>query len=133
MKTCELCKKHISFGNQIARRGMPKYLGGVGLKTTGVTRRKFHPNVQKVRIDDEGETRVASICTRCIKTGLVKKPRKREIPDEVRKAMRERAEARKPENRRAARKARKVARAAAAKAAPKKPGQDKKPGTDKKK
>ena len=34
----------------IARRGLPKKKGGVGLKTTGHTKRVFKANIQKVRV-----------------------------------------------------------------------------------
>jgi large subunit ribosomal protein L28 len=120
-KVCELCGKHTTFGNTISRRGMAKYLGGVGVKKTGVSRRQFQPNVQKIRVEMNGETRRAKICSRCIKTGQFVKARKRDIPEAVRAEMKARAEARRPEARRAARRARIQARnqAAKAKAAPK--------------
>ena len=34
-------------GNRVETRGKAKYLGGVGTKITGITRRKFVPNLQK--------------------------------------------------------------------------------------
>jgi large subunit ribosomal protein L28 len=120
-RACEICGKSVSFGNMIARRGMAKYLGGVGVKITGVSRRKFLPNVQKVRIQEpSGTVRTGKVCTRCLKTGRVRKPTRREIPENVAKATRERILARSPEQRRAARRARRAARKAQAKAPPKK-------------
>src|SRR4051794_33637638 len=110
-RTCELCGKTVTYGNQIARRGMAKYLGGVGVKITGVTRRKFLPNVQHVRFQEpEGRARTARVCTRCIKSGAVTKPTKRDIPEAVRAAMKAKAEAKSPEKRREARKVRRTAR-----------------------
>jgi hypothetical protein len=32
-------------GNSIARRGLAKPKGGIGLKTTGVSRRRFKPKI----------------------------------------------------------------------------------------
>src|SRR5947209_3285235 len=125
-KICEMCGKHTTFGNTISRRGMAKYLGGVGVKKTGVSRRRFEPNVQKIRIDIKGHRRRAKLCTRCIKTGHFVKPRRREIPDNVRAEMKAREEAKRPEARRAARRARLQAVKDAA--APKPKGKKPKPG-----
>ena len=36
-------------GNRVKTRGKKKYLGGVGTKKTGITRRKFKPNLQKCK------------------------------------------------------------------------------------
>jgi large subunit ribosomal protein L28 len=120
-KTCDSCGKGVTFGNMYARRGMAKYLGGVGVKVTGVARRKFLPNLQRLHITDEGGAhKIARICTRCIKSGLVTKRQRREIPEDVLKKMRERQQGLTPEARRAARLARKQARKAAAAQAPKK-------------
>ena len=127
-KICELCNKHTTFGNTISRRGMAKYLGGVGVKKTGVSRRRFEPNVQKIRVEIEGHRRRAKICSRCIKTGRFVKPKKREIPEAVRAAMKAHEDSKRPEARRAARHARILARKQAAKAATAK----KKPNTGKK-
>ncbi|MBI3723023.1 hypothetical protein HY251_03570 [bacterium] len=60
-KTCEICGKLTAFGNTRARRGMAKYLGGVGVKKTGVSRRRFEVNVQKVRVEFDGHVRRAKI------------------------------------------------------------------------
>ncbi|MCO5167801.1 MAG: 50S ribosomal protein L28 [Planctomycetes bacterium] len=98
---CETCGKTPAFGNQFARRGLAKYKGGVGIKTTGVSRRKFQPNLQKVRVEEKnGTVRRAKICTKCLKSGMVKKPLKREIPEGVRARMQAREEAKTPEARR---------------------------------
>ena len=121
-KICELCGKHTTFGNTISRRGMAKYLGGVGVKKTGVSRRRFEPNVQKIRVEMDGVVRRAKICTRCIKTGQFVKPRRREIPDAVRTMMKEHEAGKLPEARRAARRARIQARKAAAKSKKPNPG-----------
>jgi large subunit ribosomal protein L28 len=49
-RVCQVSGRRTEVGNSIARRGLAKSKGGVGIKTTGVTRRKFKPNVQKKRI-----------------------------------------------------------------------------------
>jgi large subunit ribosomal protein L28 len=37
------------------------------------TKRRFNPNLQKVRIDDGGTPRRVYVCTRCLKAGKVAK------------------------------------------------------------
>jgi large subunit ribosomal protein L28 len=75
---CDICGKKPSLGNQIARRGKAKYLGGVGRKITGISRRKFKPNLQNIQIvDDGGTVQRARVCVQCIRSGRVKRPVKR--------------------------------------------------------
>ena len=73
-RVCEICKKRTTSGGHIARRGLPKKKGGVGLRTTGHTLRKFRPNIQRVRAVVAGEVKRISVCTRCLKSGRVVKP-----------------------------------------------------------
>lgn len=49
-RVCQVTGRRTHVGNQIARRGLAKPKGGIGLKTTGVTKRKFKPNIQSKRI-----------------------------------------------------------------------------------
>jgi large subunit ribosomal protein L28 len=73
-RVCEICKKHTASGGSIARRGLPKKKGGVGLKTTGHTFRKFKANLQEVRALVDGKVVRIRLCTRCLKSGRIKKP-----------------------------------------------------------
>jgi large subunit ribosomal protein L28 len=74
MAQCEYCDKKPAMGNQIEHRGKAKYLGGVGTKVTGISRREFKPNLQRVKITTPtGTTRYARVCTRCLKKGVVRK------------------------------------------------------------
>jgi large subunit ribosomal protein L28 len=73
-RVCEICGKKTSFGNQIARRGLPKKKGGIGLKTTGVSPRKFKPNIQKVRAFINGKVQRIRVCTSCLKAEIKKPP-----------------------------------------------------------
>src|SRR5215212_3831270 len=74
MAQCEYCEKKPAMGNQIETRGKAKYLGGVGTKVTGISRREFKPNLQRVKITTpNGTNRYARVCTRCIKKGVVRK------------------------------------------------------------
>jgi large subunit ribosomal protein L28 len=74
-RVCEYCGKKTQFGQQLARRGLAKAKGGVGIKTTGVTKRTFKPNIQKIRAVVGGRTTRVRICTKCLKTGGIQKPR----------------------------------------------------------
>lgn len=49
-RTCEVTGRGTQTGGIIARRGLPKKKGGVGLRITGRTKRKYKVNVQKKRI-----------------------------------------------------------------------------------
>ena len=49
-RQCAVCGKQAAVGNRVEIRGKAKYLGGVGTKVTGITRRKFKPNMQTKRI-----------------------------------------------------------------------------------
>ena len=71
---CEVCGKKSEMGNTITHRGKAKYLGGVGTKVTGISRRQFKPNLQRVRISDaSGGHKSVRICTQCIRSGAVTK------------------------------------------------------------
>lgn len=70
-KVCEKCGKKPVAGRSYARRGLAKKKGGVGKKITGITKRRFHPNVQTVRIrETSGAVRRAKLCTKCLRVGL---------------------------------------------------------------
>jgi large subunit ribosomal protein L28 len=71
---CEVCGKKPVLGNQVTHRGKAKYLGGVGTKVTGITRRKFRPNLQRVHVTAaNGEQKTMRVCTQCIRSGAVAK------------------------------------------------------------
>jgi len=71
---CEVCGKGPQVGNQVTTRGKKKYLGGVGTKITGITRRKFKPNLQRVRISTRNGThKTLNVCVQCIRSGAITK------------------------------------------------------------
>jgi large subunit ribosomal protein L28 len=72
-RVCSICNKRTEGGNIVARRGLPKKKGGVGLRCTGRTMRKFKPNIQKVRALVDGVPTRVKLCTRCLKGGKVLK------------------------------------------------------------
>ena len=77
-RVCFFTGRRTAAGRSIARRGKAKYLGGVGRKTTGITKRKFKPNIQKVRAVVDGRVCRIKVSAKAIKMGLVQKPPKRD-------------------------------------------------------
>ena len=76
-RVCYFTGKKTSFGNQVTHRGKAKYLGGVGTKVTGVTSRKFKPNIQKVRAVVDGQVVRIKVSAKAIRNGMVTKPVRR--------------------------------------------------------
>ena len=73
-RVCEVCGKKAAMGNSVAHRGKAKYLGGVGTKITGITRRQFRPNLQRVRVTTaNGTHKTMRVCTQCIRSGAIAK------------------------------------------------------------
>src|SRR3954465_5684576 len=69
-RECGVSGKKASVGNHKTERGKAKYLGGVGKKTTGVSRRTFKPNLQWIHIWlPNGTTRDIRVATSGIATG----------------------------------------------------------------
>jgi len=74
MKHCVICDKKPIVGNSIARRGLAKKKGGVGKKITGITRRRFFPNLQRIKVRfPNGTVRRVLVCVSCIQAGKVRK------------------------------------------------------------
>ena len=73
-RVCYFTGKKTKFGNQVTHRGKAKYLGGVGTKITGISPRKFRPNIQKVRAVVNGRVVRIKVSTKAIRNGMVFKP-----------------------------------------------------------
>ena len=73
-RVCSICGKGPQMGNQVTTRGKAKYLGGVGTKITGITRRQFKPNLQRVHVTTaNGSHKAMNVCTQCLRSGGVTK------------------------------------------------------------
>ncbi len=71
-RECPVSGKKTSFGNHKTERGKAKYLGGVGKKTTGISRRTFMPNLQRIHIWlPNGKTRYVRVATSVIRSGML--------------------------------------------------------------
>ena len=82
-RVCYFTGKKTTFGNQVTHRGKAKYLGGVGTKITGITSRKFRPNIQKVRAVVDGQIVRIKVSAKAIRNGMVVKPVKRKYTKPV--------------------------------------------------
>ena len=59
-RVCELCGKRPSSGNNVSH-------------ANNKTKRRFNPNLQRVRASVDGSVRRIRVCTRCIRSGKVTK------------------------------------------------------------
>jgi large subunit ribosomal protein L28 len=85
-RICEFTGKGPMKGNIIWRSGKPKKQGGIGTHITAITKRRFLPNLQRVKAVVNGEVRYVRVSARAIKKGLVIKPPKRTWKKEQAKA-----------------------------------------------
>lgn len=76
-RICELTGKRPIKGSKIWRSGKPKREGGIGTHITAITKRRFFPNLQRVKAVVNGEVRYIRVTASAIKKGLVVKPLKR--------------------------------------------------------
>ena len=77
-RKCPITGKKTISGSSISRRGKAKYLGGVGRKVTGITKRKFKPNIQRVRAVVDGHVTRIRVSAKAIRMGKIVKPAKRD-------------------------------------------------------
>jgi large subunit ribosomal protein L28 len=76
-KQCDVCHKKPVVGNQYVRSGKAKYLGGVGRKVRGCSKRTFSPNLQRMQCQVGGGVQTLRVCVQCLRSGLVQRPQKR--------------------------------------------------------
>ena len=73
-RICDICGRRPSRGNRITRSGLAKAKGGIGLHTGGITKRTFHLNLHRMRVEVNGAAKRLRVCSRCLKAGKVKRP-----------------------------------------------------------
>jgi len=66
-RRCDICKKKAITGNSVSRRGLAKKKGGVGKKITGISKRKFMPNLQSKKALVNGKIKKILVCAKCLK------------------------------------------------------------------
>jgi large subunit ribosomal protein L28 len=77
MARCEITGKGSIKGSHIWRSGKAKKKGGIGTHVTAITKRRFLPNLQRVKAVVNGEVRYVMVTANAIKKGLVTKAPKR--------------------------------------------------------
>jgi large subunit ribosomal protein L28 len=76
-RICELTGKGPIKGSIIWRSGKSKKSGGIGTHVTAITKRRFLPNLQRVKAVVDGEVRYVRVSAKAIKKGLIVKAPKR--------------------------------------------------------
>ena len=76
-RICELTGKGPIKGSIIWRSGKAKKKGGIGTHITAITKRRFFPNLQRVKAVVNGEVRYVRVTANAIKKGLIVKAPKR--------------------------------------------------------
>lgn len=92
-RVCKFTGRKTSTGNTYTHRGKAKYLGGVGTKVTGKTKRTFRPNIQTVAAVVDGTVQRVKISTKAIRQGMLVKPLKRKYAYRPQQQQQEQAEA----------------------------------------
>jgi large subunit ribosomal protein L28 len=82
-RICELTGKRPIKGSIIWRSGKAKKSGGIGTHITAITKRRFMPNLQRVKVLVNGQVRYMRVSASAIKKGLVVKAPKRTWKKEV--------------------------------------------------
>jgi len=59
-RKCDICQKGKLSGNNVSF-------------SVNRTKKHFKPNIQKVRVEIDGRTERLNVCTRCLRSGKVKK------------------------------------------------------------
>jgi large subunit ribosomal protein L28 len=76
-RVCYFTGKKPVIGRRITTRGIAKKAGGIGLKTTGITTRRFLPNLQVVKIIENGTVKRVRVSASYLTSGKVKRAPKR--------------------------------------------------------
>ena len=65
---CDICGKRPQSGNNVSH-------------AHNKSKRRFMPNLQTVRHQQDGRVATIKACTRCIRSGKVVKPAQRQVPE----------------------------------------------------
>lgn len=73
-RICQITGKRPTKGSIIHRKGQSKKSGGIGTHVTKVTKRKFRPNLQRVRVLlPNGQVKRMLVSVKAIKAGKITK------------------------------------------------------------
>ncbi len=59
-KTCDICGKKPIYGHNVSH-------------SHKLTNRRWEPNLQKIRVHQDGENKRLRVCTECIRSGKIQK------------------------------------------------------------
>ena len=76
-RVCKFTGKKPCMGGSISRSGKAKKEGGIGRHVTKVNKRRFTPNIQRVKVIENGTVKYVRVAASAIKKGLVTKAPKR--------------------------------------------------------
>ena len=76
-RVCKITGKKPFMGGSITRSGKAKKEGGIGRHVTKVNKRRFTPNIQRVKVIENGTVKYVRVAASVIKKGLVTKAPKR--------------------------------------------------------
>jgi large subunit ribosomal protein L28 len=73
-RICAVTGKRPVKGSIINRKGQSKKSGGIGTHVTSITKRKFRPNLQRIKIKQpNGGSKRVWVAVKALKAGLVEK------------------------------------------------------------
>ena len=73
-RICAITGKRPVKGSSIHRKGQSKKSGGIGTHVTSITKRKFRPNLQRIRVKlPGGGTKRMLVSVKAINAGMVQK------------------------------------------------------------
>lgn len=73
-RICAITGKRPVKGGRIIRKGLTKKSGGIGTSLVKNTRRRFRPNLQRVRVRlESGQVKRMWVSVKAIKAGLITK------------------------------------------------------------
>ena len=73
-RICAVTGKRPVKGSIIHRKGQSKKSGGIGTHVTSITKRKFRPNLQRVKVKmPNGGTKRILVSVKAIKAGKIEK------------------------------------------------------------
>lgn len=59
-RVCDVCGKKPQFGHNVSH-------------AHNMTKRRWNPNIQRIKVNVNGSTRRMKVCTRCIRSGKIQK------------------------------------------------------------
>ncbi len=73
-RICAITGRRAVKGSIINRKGQSKKSGGIGTHVTSITKRKFRPNLQRIRVRmPNGGTKRLWVSVKALKGGMVEK------------------------------------------------------------